>query len=114
MTERESHFLCLLKGCKWKGWITDVHYYSTPDAFFTFKAWMEEHMPKEWDWYLEYAWRSFTQPEQRLFTKIFDKQLNLSNLVAYLIEHREEWGVIGNDENGFIFHPALEWWDKEE
>jgi len=122
MTERESHFLCLLKGCKWKGWITDVHYYSTPDAFFTFKEWMEKNMLKEWEEYLYKETHSTGKfnhgcEECRAWTftnSTLNDILNLSNLVAFLVEHREEWGVVGNDEDGFIFHPALVWWDKEE
>ena len=94
MTERESHFLDLLCGSH---------------EFFTVKAWMEKNMPKEREEYCKSILNRFP-----VSSNAVDYWRNLSNLVAYLIEHREEWGVIGNDEDGFIFHPALVWWDKEE
>ena len=107
MTENESHFLDLLCGSR---------------RFFTVKAWMEKNMPKEWEEYLYKETHSTGKfnhgcEECRAWTftnSTLNDILNLSNLVAFLVEHREEWGVIGNDENGFIFHPALGWWDKEE
>ena len=98
MTERESHFLDLL---------CDSH------EFFTVKEWMEKNMPDEWEGYL-WQYSKQVYPAGFCATRGLNKQLNLSNLVAFLVEHREEWGVIGNDEDGFIFHPALGWWDKEE
>ena len=113
MTERENHFLDLLCGSH---------------EFFTVKAWMEKNMPEEWE---EYLGAVPNQPERRMFAKIFNIQLDLSNLVTYLIENRgwgwrecptyynstscyECEGETGCNRRGKILHPTLVWWDKEE
>jgi len=87
MTERESHFLDLLCGSH---------------EFFAVKEWMEKNMPKEWEGYL-WQYSKQVYPAGFCATRGLNKQLNLSNLVAYLTENR--WW---NKE-----HPALVWWDKE-
>jgi len=83
-------------------------------GFFIVKAWMEKNMPKEWEKYLFWGYCNGAHGKgEDAYTSSLSYQLNLSNLVAFLVEHREEWQVIGN-ENGFIFHPALVWWDKQK
>lgn len=95
MTEKENHFLDLPCGSH---------------EFFTVKAWMEKNMPEAW---LDYTWDIKDNKNNRdAVANTINNVLNLSNLVAFLIEHRIGCGNCGG--TGKVKHPALVWWDRQE
>ena len=123
----------------------DTTDYFTDSGFFPIMRFMEKELPEVWDDYLEYTSKQIFDDwgqngsmfdKRLLYIEIFNKQLDLSNLITYLIEHREEWGwkEMNEDkcehcepmarpfhcedsfrcEGGKVKHSTLVWWDKEE
>jgi len=165
MTERENKFLTLLMGKCWHEWekhFSGIYYwtckhcgleapqlklnpdlpppnpdFSTPEGFFEAKEYMESHMPEMWIKYLAYI-NKITAYKFGGLRQFLKDVLNLSNLVAFLIQHKEEWGWVEcpdckgtgrsltkrpdpypfvcetcHMKQGKIKHPALVGWKEE-
>lgn len=102
-----NKFLTLLIGHEWEepndeincqscGWSPFPDYISDPLPVI---RWMERNMPGVWERYLKeqaascaYAVTDNMLAKNRYYTRLLNLQIDLSELVSYLSEHRE-WGV---------------------
>jgi hypothetical protein len=83
----DTIFIC--KHCK--KFIEPFNYF-TDSGFFPVKRFMEQSLPEVWEGYLETYIADMNDP---LFcSKFVNWFIDLTNLVTFLIEHREEWGWI--------------------
>ena len=96
---------------------------SSIDKFWYVKKYMEKEMPEVWERYLKeqaascaYAVTDNMLAKNRYYTRLLNLQIDPSELVSYLSEHRE-WGeTVFHAEEGLntIKHPALVYLEKEE
>lgn len=67
------------------------------EEFFTVKSFMEKELPVVWEEYLEWCRLTCTFPAYKVVSQhtiIFNKQLDLTNLITYLLENTEGWGWV--------------------
>ena len=86
---------CGLKG----SYVRDICTKSNPD-FFTpndfdrLRKWMEENHAELWERYLKKVFNTvpaWNTSNGKAYTEAFNAQLNPSNLVQFLVEHRDSW-----------------------
>lgn len=72
--------------------------YFTDSGFAPVKRFMEEELPKVWeDYLLDYTAAAIVQKwairqvEGNEFSLVLNAQINLSNLIQYLLDNQEEW-----------------------
>jgi hypothetical protein len=98
---------------------THHYYFHTDSGFFAVKSFMEKELPDVWEGYLsDTVQREFYYDGYDRYTTTFNAQLNLTNLITFLLDNQEGWAwkectaCTGKDKpincnGGKIKHPAL-------
>jgi hypothetical protein len=72
-------------------------FYASLSGFQIIKEHMEKEFPEVWEEYLEWCRLTCTFPAYKVVSQhtiIFNKQLDLTNLITYLLENTEGWGWV--------------------
>jgi hypothetical protein len=70
-------------------------YYFTDSGFAPVKQFMEQSLPVVWEEYLRYIAKLFAPLDycsDGTFRMVLNKQLDLTNLIQYLLDNRGGWG----------------------
>jgi len=134
--EERNHFLTLLMGKCWHEWeehremgsywyqcklcgVSDsinMNFYADLSRFEIIKSFMEKELPEVWERYLgkhhEKAYYACLYNEDKPFTKGFDAQLDLTNLIIFLLDNQEGWAwkeCTACTGNGDISENSIRW-----
>jgi hypothetical protein len=90
-------------------------FYASLSGFQIIKEHMEKEFPEVWEEYLEWCRLTCTFPAYKVVSQhtiIFNKQLNLTNLITYLLDNQEWWAwkeCPACTGNGDISENSIRW-----
>ena len=107
----KMEFLDLLIG------LEERDFYSQGEYFFMVKSFMEQSLPVVWEGYLsdvanDLCFHVLDNLNKGLFMQVFNAQLNLSNLIQYLLDNQEGWAwkeCTACTGNGDISENSIHW-----